>query len=258
MASTARPLVVGIFDNEAQAKQARNELRHAGFSRNQIRIAMATERSTAGQISNALIQSGIPPTEADYYEQEFQSGHIIEIVRTDNRVQDALDTLRSHGAHHVRASSLAVDHESTHPERATRLPLHKEQLHIQKQWVETGYVVIHKRVIAEERTIKVTVNREEVQIEHYDRADQLPSNLSHMGLGQPIKLEVGQTINVLAREEQIVIEKQPVIIEEIIIGKRAIQETQHISETIRREEPRIERVGDVIIRETTAEDTSHL
>lgn len=255
MASTTRPLVVGIFDDEAQAKKALNELRNTGFSHNQISIAKLKAGSATRHISDTLVQGGIPQNEADYYEQVFKAGHIIETVRTEDRAQDALDILRRHGAHHVKASYISVGHESTHTEDATTLQLQKEQLHIQKQWVETGYIVIQKKVVTEERTIHVKVNREEVLIEHYNRADQIPSNLTNAA--QPIKLEVGQTISILAREEQIIVEKQPVVIEEVIIGKHAIQETQHISETIRREEPRIEHVGDVIIRDTTAEDISH-
>ena len=65
---------------------------------------------------------------------------------------------------------------------------------------------------------------------------------------QILKLDVGQTITIPVREEQIIVNKQPVVIEEIVLSKQAIEEMQHVSDTIQREEPRIERMGDVNIR----------
>src|SRR6185312_5620489 len=102
------PLVVGIFDDEAQAKKALNELRNAGFSRDQISIAMPKEGLATHHISDDLLQGGIPQNEADYYEQAFKSGHTIAIVRVENRAQDALDILCKHGAHHVRTGLVSL------------------------------------------------------------------------------------------------------------------------------------------------------
>jgi hypothetical protein len=47
------------------------------------------------------------------------------------------------------------------------------------------------------------------------------------------------------REEQVQVDKKAVVYEEVGIGKREVQDTQHVSGTVRREEARIEREGDV-------------
>ena len=47
------------------------------------------------------------------------------------------------------------------------------------------------------------------------------------------------------REEQVQLEKKAVVYEEVGIGKREVQETQVVSGTVRREEARIDREGDV-------------
>ena len=52
----------------------------------------------------------------------------------------------------------------------------------------------------------------------------------------------------MLREEQVRVEKVPVVKEEIFISKRQIQETRHIEETLKREEAHIERVGNVNIQ----------
>ena len=46
-------------------------------------------------------------------------------------------------------------------------------------------------------------------------------------------------------EEQVEVEKRAVVYEEVGVGKREVQDTERVSDTVRREEARIERQGDV-------------
>ena len=65
---------------------------------------------------------------------------------------------------------------------------------------------------------------------------------------QPSDTPIGQgdeTLRVPVREEQVSVEKRPVVTEEISVGKQTVQETQQVSGTVRREEARIEAEGDV-------------
>jgi uncharacterized protein (TIGR02271 family) len=50
------------------------------------------------------------------------------------------------------------------------------------------------------------------------------------------------------REEQVEVEKQPVVYEEVGVGKRVTQDTREVSDTVRREELRTENEGDVEVR----------
>jgi uncharacterized protein (TIGR02271 family) len=43
----------------------------------------------------------------------------------------------------------------------------------------------------------------------------------------------------------VIVHKRPVVVEEIEIGKRVVQESQTVSGTVRRERARIKRHGDV-------------
>jgi hypothetical protein len=45
-------------------------------------------------------------------------------------------------------------------------------------------------------------------------------------------------------EEEIRVEKTPVTREEVTLKKRQVQDTEHVSDTVRREEARIEQTGD--------------
>jgi uncharacterized protein (TIGR02271 family) len=119
-----------------------------------------------------------------------------------------------------------------------RLQLREEELVARKRSVQAGEVEIHTEVVSEQRTLEVPVRREEVTIERH-AVDRRPSD-------RPIA-ETSETISVPVTEEQVTLEKQPVVYEEINVGKRAVQETEHVSETVRREEAVIDREGDVKI-----------
>ena len=124
-------------------------------------------------------------------------------------------------------------------EEARRVPIREEELRATKQPVEAGEVRIGKEVVTEERTINVPVQREQVYIEQRDVATR-PAD-------RPIS-EEGETIRVPVREEEVRVEKQPVVTGEVVIGKQQVQDTEQYTDTVRREEPRIEREGDVDIR----------
>ena len=47
-------------------------------------------------------------------------------------------------------------------------------------------------------------------------------------------------------------EKRPVVKEEVTVGKRVVQDTEHVGGEVRKEEVRVEREGDVDIRETAS------
>jgi len=136
-----------------------------------------------------------------------------------------------------------TDELATHDSASTQgrsgdqtLELRQEELQARKESVEAGRVRIGKEIVEERQTLDVPVTREEVTIERH------PVNR------QPAAGSIGDdttTIEVPLREERVEIEKQPVVTEEISVGKRLVQETQEVSGTVRREEARLEREGDV-------------
>jgi uncharacterized protein (TIGR02271 family) len=131
-------------------------------------------------------------------------------------------------------------------QEARRVPIREEELRATKQPVEAGEVRIGKEVVTEERTINVPVQREQVYIEQRDVATR-PAD-------RPIS-EEGETIRVPVREEEVRVEKQPVVTGEVVIGKQQVQDTEQYTDTVRREEARIEREGDVDIHGSEAGGT---
>jgi len=148
-----------------------------------------------------------------------------------NVSKDRLDELESDAALVETDGKLDDDEDQT-------LQLREEELTARKHSVETGEVTLSKDVVSEQQTLDVPVTREEVTIERHP-VDRRPSD-------RPIS-ESGQTISVPVHEEQALADKRTVVYEEVGLDKRAVQQTEHVSDTVRREEVVIDKDGEVDI-----------
>ena len=130
---------------------------------------------------------------------------------------------------------------------AQRLRLREEQLNVDKQRVQSGEVGLHKDVISEEKVIDVPVTHEEAFIERRPVTDATINDNTPIG--------EGETIRVPLSEEQVNVSKNTVVTGEVEVGKRAVTENQRVSDTVRREEARLERDGDVRVSGTENDPT---
>ena len=126
---------------------------------------------------------------------------------------------------------LDAQSKSTRAAEGARIPVREEELQAHKRRVETGAVRVRKEVVTEHRTIEVPVQREEMVIER-----RAPT-------GEPI-----EEIRIPVSEEQVTVEKRPVVTEEVTVGKRVVAGTERVGGEVRREEVRVEREGDVDVR----------
>jgi uncharacterized protein (TIGR02271 family) len=134
----------------------------------------------------------------------------------------------------------------------------EEQLRARTRPVQTGEVTIRKEVVSETRTIEVPVRREELVIERHpverrpiDSGARLADPLVEQLLDRLRHMQPGETLRIPIIEEEVVVHKRPVVVEEITLGKRTIQETQEVSDTVRREQARIEEHGQVRVHPET-------
>jgi uncharacterized protein (TIGR02271 family) len=119
------------------------------------------------------------------------------------------------------------------------IQLREERLKVDKSDVETGQVRVGKRVVSETKTIDVPVEREEVVIE------RRPAS------GRAARGEIageGEEIVVPVKEERVTVSKQPIVTEEVSVGKRKVQDTHHVAETVRKEELDVDQEGDVKVK----------
>src|SRR5947208_8691945 len=107
MATTQSPMVVGIFRDRTLAEQAIDELRHAGFREDQVRLAAQTSptgglldhlasalsrhEASDDKLLDELASKGVPEDEADYFQQELDAGRAIALVESYGHQQEARD-----------------------------------------------------------------------------------------------------------------------------------------------------------------------
>lgn len=127
----------------------------------------------------------------------------------------------------------AKENSTNNHKNEVNLLLHKEELVVSKQRVETADVKVYKNTYTEEKRITVPITREELVIE------------KKMLLADGTTDEQTETIRIPLSEERIEVTKLPVILENVDVYKKQFEEIIHINETLKEEKARIETIGDV-------------
>lgn len=130
--------------------------------------------------------------------------------------------------------------------------LREEELIAEKRLVQLGVIRIRRQVVTETRTVEVAVSREELTVERLplDRAvaheaEEAPAEPMDPALAEWLRaLQVGETLRLPIVEEEIIIQKRPMVTRELVIDKRMVEEVRQLSETVRREDVRITHSGD--------------
>jgi uncharacterized protein (TIGR02271 family) len=204
-------------------------------------LAGAGIGAAAGGIIGALAGLGVPEEDARHFERGFQQGGVLVTVGAGADAELARAALLAHGADLGPAQGISSPTTAT-SESADRLRLMEEQLEVEKKRVQVGEVLLRKEVVTEQRNVEVPVTREEVVIERHAATGEEPAE-DAIGEGEEVRIPL--------MEEEVRVEKTPIVREEVSIRKRQVQDTERVSETVRREEARIEGRGDARISERT-------
>lgn len=245
-----------------------------GFFENLKSWITGEETASIGDVAKNLRDMGMSEDAANYYAREREAGHPIIAVKSPGHEQNAVNVLSRSGGHSYSGGTAAAGMgpggmPSTASERPSRtagdrsaegyrqpdrpisqrdrplegreahIPIREEQLEVEKQRVQTGEVTIHKEVVTEQQRIDVPVSHEEVVIE---RRPASGARAADTPIGQD------ETVRIPISEEQVNVTKQTVETGEIDVKKRDVPGEQRVTGTVRREEPRIEKSGDVRFR----------
>ena len=109
-----------------------------------------------------------------------------------------------------------------------RIPVMEEELTATVRPQEAGAVRIQKDVVSEERTLEVPVTEERIRVERrvVDRA----ATSADAGAFEET------VIDVPLRTETVDVQKQARVAEEVIVSKEAVQRTERVTDTVRKEE----------------------
>jgi len=214
--------------------------------------------AAVGGITGALTGAGVDEEDASYYNDRVQQGGVLMTVHTDDARYDHARAVLQRNGGDIRGASRNAGTAPTAGTTGTTgttgaarretavgdtggndrrtVELREEELRARKETVQAGEVGIRKEVVSEQQSIDVPVRREEVVIERHPVEGRKASNAD---------FREGEEIRVPVTEERVEVEKRPVVTEEVTVGTRQVQETQHVTGTVRREEARIEQEGNV-------------
>lgn len=129
-----------------------------------------------------------------------------------------------------------------------RLTRSEEEVNIGKRDVQSGEVRIGKHVETERVSQPVTRRKERVSIERRPASGDI--------VGSEPRFE-NDEIRVPVTEEQVIVEKRPVVKEELVISKDQVEETDHVDTEVRKERFDIQKDGRVLDKgdDTLRDDT---
>lgn len=206
-------------------------------------LAGAGIGAAAGGIIGALAGMGVPAEDARHFDRGFQQGGVLVTVAAGAEAERVRQVLLASGADLGPTQGIAARTPVTATsEGPDRLQLREEGLEVEKERVQVGEVRLRKEVVSEQRNIEVPVTREEVVIERHAAVGDEPVD-GVIGEGEEVRIPL--------MEEEVRVEKTPIVREEVSIRKRQVQDTERVSETVRREEARIEGQGNARISERT-------
>jgi uncharacterized protein (TIGR02271 family) len=109
-----------------------------------------------------------------------------------------------------------------------RIPVMEEELTATVREQEAGAVRIEKDVVTEQRTLDVPVTEERVRVER--RVVDRPVSAADADAFEET------VIDVPLRRETVDVQKQARVAEEIVVGKEAVERTERVTDTVRKEE----------------------
>jgi uncharacterized protein (TIGR02271 family) len=205
--------------------------------------------AVAGGLIGALIGWGIPEEEAEYYVEGVRRGNVLVAVKTAdhmaNQVTDIMNRYdpinideraaewRSEGWTGARAGTTATSHQRVEDEAA--IPVVQEEMRVGKRPVEKGRVRIHSYIHEEPVEEDVTLREERVRVER--RPVDRPATSSDFDTFEEEDMEFVETA------EELVTEKRPRVVEEVVVGKDVNQRTETVRDTLRRTEVDVDEVG---------------
>jgi uncharacterized protein (TIGR02271 family) len=125
------------------------------------------------------------------------------------------------------------------------IPVVEEELTAVKRAQQAGAVRIEKDVIAEERVLEVPVTEERIRVER--RVVDRPVSAADADILEETVIEVP------LYTEDVELQKQARVAEEVVISKEAVQRTEQVRGTVRREEVIVDE--DAVVDATITDET---
>ncbi len=263
MTTSKHQATFGIFGDTGQAERAIDALNDVGIPISRIGVVRRGRSSRDGipgqidiqenapslRLERALIHMGATPDQARFYDAELVDQRTLMTVRAGERESEVLDILHRHGAFDWAqlqrinplvepATGRLRAHHPAHDQAAepATAELREERIVPKTESRESGAVVMHK--VVDEVPARRSVDRrvENVDIEHVSIGKIVDSRKEPW--------EEDDVTVVPIYEERLVVTRELVLKEQVRIRRASRNETQEVSETLRRERLVIDDPGD--------------
>ena len=118
-----------------------------------------------------------------------------------------------------------------------RVPLSEEELTTRRRDVERGGVRVEKDVIETEQEMDVPIREEQVNVSRRQVDRDVAADDTAFQEG---------SVEVPLRGEEVDVEKRARVTEEVELSKEPVERTEHVRDTVRREEAHVEGEGDAV------------
>ncbi len=232
--------LVGVYETQAEADDARQDLLSSGFSESQITLnPQATGARTAETGEESFwdkVKDFFNPGEQDIYEEASRRGHaLLSINVAEGDVDRAADILGRHNPINVAEKEAQwrkagwAGGRQTEEAGEQKIPVVEEQMKVGKRAKERGGVRVFRRVTETPVQEDVRLREEHVYVDR-EKVDR-PAHEADFR---------EQTVEASETREEPVVSKEARVIEEVTIGKDVQERTETVKGTVRRADVEIE------------------
>ena len=215
-------------------------------------LAGAGAGAVAGGLIGGLTHLGVSEEDANYYAESVRRGGALVTVRAEDDIAEpAAEVMRQHNAIDVDkraegwkgsgwrgfdANAKPYSAEDIDRERGTVLPVVEEELQVGKKQVERGGVRVDTRVTEQPVKEEVRLREERARVER--RPVDRPATEADLAAFKEGTIEVRESV------EEPVVAKRARVVEEVHVGKETTDRTETITDTVRRTDVEVDRLGD--------------
>ncbi len=223
--------LVCLFHHEDQAHAAVADLRHAGLPEGSISTIGGDGASVDALDKSELASLGMPDRDYDHLKSGIREGGIVVSVTTTSGHENAVETI--FGKHQATKIDDVQSSRSDAPAAAGTgaIPVIEEELVVGKRTVDQGGVRLYRRVV-------------EVPVEESVQLREEHVTVDRVAVDRPVTdtdaVFQSRTIELTETAEEAVVAKDARVVEEVLVGKEALERTETIHDTVRHTEVVVE------------------
>ena len=229
--------LVCLFHHRDQASAATDALYKQGVPAGSISVIQNHGSDEAAATS--LEELGIPARDRQHLLDGLrQGGYLVAVAAISDHVSVVENIFCDHRATKIDEAAVepaeAVAPVAAVPDDQMAIPIVKEELAVGKRTVDQGRVRVYRRVVEIPVEESVNLREEHVVIERH-AVDRPVTDAD-------LHLQGEQTIELIETAEEAVVGKTAHVVEEVVIGKTTSERTEHIRDTLRHTEVKVEEV----------------